>query len=95
MTVFLKNIGLSPMTNSDGLFHSLNYPPSIYLDWLGILQLLWHVSQGEQSLLLPYILTLPGLAFGVPTPRIGMLISDSTIQEFQYDPLIQDIQNHK
>lgn len=44
------------------------------------LTLLYHVSRGADSPLAPYLAHLPGLAPGVPTPRVGMLMADDAVQ---------------
>jgi hypothetical protein len=41
------------------------------------------------SRLRPYLLSLPGLASGVPTPRVAMLMGRAAVAELQYAPLVQ------
>ncbi|GIL66007.1 hypothetical protein Vafri_19649 [Volvox africanus] len=59
------------------------------------LTLLYHLSRGLASPLLPYIAHLPGIAPGVPTPRVAMLMHDDAVEELQYGNVIQDIRNQK
>eukprot|EP00195_Chlamydomonas_chlamydogama_P014915 CAMPEP_0202909216 /NCGR_PEP_ID=MMETSP1392-20130828/48680_1 /ASSEMBLY_ACC=CAM_ASM_000868 /TAXON_ID=225041 /ORGANISM="Chlamydomonas chlamydogama, Strain SAG 11-48b" /LENGTH=573 /DNA_ID=CAMNT_0049598897 /DNA_START=38 /DNA_END=1760 /DNA_ORIENTATION=+ len=59
------------------------------------LVLLWHLSRGTSSPLHTHIASLPGVAEGVPVPRIGMLLHEEAVQQLQYAPLIEDINNHK
>lgn len=62
---------------------------------LAAFQLLWHIARGAASPLHEYISLLPGLAAGVPTPRVGMLMSASAVQQLQYMPIIEDILNQQ
>lgn len=59
------------------------------------LTLLQHELQGINGPLHGYLTHLPGKMAGVPTPRIGMLMDDAAVQELQYAPFVQDVQNHK
>ncbi|GLI59103.1 hypothetical protein VaNZ11_000934, partial [Volvox africanus] len=59
------------------------------------LTLLYHLSRGSVSPLLPYIAHLPGIAAGVPTPRVAMLMHDDAVEELQYSNVQQDIRNQK
>eukprot|EP00198_Chlamydomonas_reinhardtii_P002671 XP_001692007.1 lysine N-methylase [Chlamydomonas reinhardtii] len=59
------------------------------------LTILYHLSRGAASPLLPYLAHLPGLAPGVPTPRVAMLMYDNAVDELQYGTLVQDIRNQK
>ncbi|EFJ45529.1 hypothetical protein VOLCADRAFT_105987 [Volvox carteri f. nagariensis] len=59
------------------------------------LTLLYHLSRGSASPLLPYLAYLPGLARGVPTPRVAMLMYDDAVDELQYGSIIQDVRNQK
>ncbi|KAG2442493.1 hypothetical protein HXX76_002579 [Chlamydomonas incerta] len=59
------------------------------------LTFLYHLSRGAASPLQPYLAHLPGLAPGVPTPRVAMLMYDDAVDELQYGALVQDIHNQK
>ncbi|KAG2448261.1 hypothetical protein HYH02_006845 [Chlamydomonas schloesseri] len=59
------------------------------------LTILYHLSRGAASPLQPYLAQLPGLAPGVPTPRVAMLMYDDAVDELQYGALVQDIRNQK
>ncbi|KAG2497137.1 hypothetical protein HYH03_004728 [Edaphochlamys debaryana] len=59
------------------------------------LTILYHLSRGTASPLLPYLAYLPGLAPGVPTPRVAMLMDSTAVDELQYGLLVQDIRNQQ
>jgi hypothetical protein len=59
------------------------------------LTILYHLSRGSASPLLPYLAHLPGLSPGVPTPRVAMLMHDDAVDELQYGSIVQDVQNQK
>ncbi len=69
--------------------------PNNFILFPSIAQLLWHLSQGSASPLHQYLDTLPGRARSVPTPSIGMLMSEAAVEELQYGPLAEDIMNQK
>jgi hypothetical protein len=53
------------------------------------LTILYHLSRGSSSPLQPYLAQLPGLAPGVPTPRVAMIMYDDAVDELQYGALVQ------
>ncbi|KXZ41159.1 hypothetical protein GPECTOR_710g862 [Gonium pectorale] len=59
------------------------------------LTLLAHLAAGPASALAPYLAHLPGLAHGVPTPRVAMLMYDDAVDELQYGSLVHDVRNQK
>ncbi|KAG1680112.1 hypothetical protein FOA52_000225 [Chlamydomonas sp. UWO 241] len=59
------------------------------------LALLWHAARGADSPLAPYLRLLPGVARGVPTPRVGMVMGERAVAELQYQPLIDDVRNQQ